>query len=489
MSLKERIAKDTFLYASANYFAIGVGATLGIVTKALLGTAGAGYWAVIRVFNSYGEYSDLGTRNAMIREIPQALGAGNSAAVSKTQDSAFAFSSLASLISAGVILTVGLGMKDDTLSKGLVVCAALVVATQLYNFSLVLLRTLKKINVLGLVIMINAALVGTFSVFGAWRKGVIGMALGVTLATFFSAVNAYFLGGMRFKFVWDGREITRLLKIGFPMVVISYTLVTFLSLDTLMIGKMIGIQEAGLYTIGLMSVQQVGSLSRFSQIILLPYVQERYGRTGSLSGSGHLMMRMTRVLAYSMPFLIAAVVFFVPVLVRTFLPKFVGGLAAMKVLVIGYYFVMVNELSASAAFTADKQRQLIPFLGVVVALAGLFNWVFIRLGWGIEGVAAATTISYGLCFVISFSFAFSKLTDLRKVHAMIFEIFALFAYFGALVYGIDALLGARFTGLAGAFGCWALFCALFLPVFWRIEKDEKLGAVIAGLLRMRPALK
>lgn len=488
MSLKARIIKDTFLYTAANYFAMVVGAVVGIVTKALLGTAGAGYWAVIKVFNSYGEYSDLGTRNAMMREIPQAIGAGKSALVSKTRDSAFAFTSLAALASAAVILAVGLTLPDKTLRKGLIVCAALVVATQLYNFSLVLLRTLKKVSVLSLVVVMNVVVVGALSILGARWKGVIGLTLGVTLATFFSALNAYLLGGMRFKFAWDTNEIARLLKIGFPMVVISYALVTFLSLDTLMIGKMIGMHEVGLYTIGLMSVQQVGSLSRFSQIVLLPHVQERYGRTGSLGDSARLLMRMTRVLAYTMPFLIAGVIFLVPVLVEIFLPRFIGGLGAMKILVVGYYFVAVNELSASAAFTADKQKQLIPFLGLVIALAAALNWTFIRLGWGIEGVAAATALSYALCYVIVFTFAFSKLTDLKEVRAVRTEITAIFAYFALTVYGIDAALGGRLTSPLGALGQWAIFCLVFLPVFWRIEKEERITAVIVGLLRKRPAL-
>lgn len=487
MSLKERIIKDTFLYAAANYVAMVIGAVVGIVTKAILGTDGAGYWAVIKVFNSYGEYSDLGTRNAMVREIPQAIGAGKSASASKTQDSAFAFTSLAALSSAAVIFAVGLTLPDQTLRKGLIVCAALVVATQLYNFSLVLLRTLKKVGVLSLVIVMNVAAVGALSVLGAWWKGVIGLALGVTLATFFSALNAYLLGGIRFKFVWDAGEIARLLKIGFPMVVISYALITFLSLDTLMIGKMIGIHEVGLYTIGLMSVQQVGSLSRFSQIIFLPHVQERYGRTGSLGDSAQLLIRLTRVLAYTMPFLIAGVVFLVPVMVELFLPRFIGGLGAMKILVVGYYFVAVNELSASAAFTADKQRQLIPFLGLVIALAAGLNWAFIRLGWGIEGVAAATAVSYALCFAVLFTFAFSKLTDLKTVRAARTEIIAVFAYFALTVYGIDAALSDRLMGLTGALGQWAVFCLVFLPVFWRIEKEEKIMTVITSLLRKRPA--
>ena len=76
MSLKERVVKDTFQYTAANYIAMAIGIPLSIALKAMLGAAGSGYWAILKVVGSYGEYSDLGVRNAMIREIPQGCGVG-----------------------------------------------------------------------------------------------------------------------------------------------------------------------------------------------------------------------------------------------------------------------------------------------------------------------------------------------------------------------------------------------------------------------------
>ena len=94
--LKRRVVKDTVTYTLANYIAMAIGILVGVVTKAILGTMGAGYWALLKVFTSYGEYSDLGTRNAMNREIPRVMGAGKQEEALKTQDSAYAFMLLAS---------------------------------------------------------------------------------------------------------------------------------------------------------------------------------------------------------------------------------------------------------------------------------------------------------------------------------------------------------------------------------------------------------
>ena len=487
-SLKKQVVRDTLTYTFANYVAMAIGIFVSVATKAILGAVGAGYWAILKVFISYGEYSDLGTRNAMIREIPRVIGAGKAHEARKTENSAFAFTALTALFSAVVIAWVAWSVTDPLLKKGLWISSGLVVATQIYNFSLTLLRTLKRIGVLSVVIVLNMLLVGAFSIAGATWRGVLGMAAGVCLSTAISAGIAYFLGKMRFQLRWNSAEILRLIKIGSPMVVISYALVTFLSLDTLMIGKMIGIREAGLYTIGLMSVQQIGALGRFSQIILLPHIQERYGRTGSLPDTAALMIRTTRVLAHLVPFLIAFVLFFVPVVVHYFLPKFTSGLASMKVLVLGYYFVVVNELSANAAFTADKQKHLIPFLGVLIALAAVLNYVFIRLGFGIEGVAVATSISYFLFFVVVFSFAFSHLVQFSQVRTAVIEILGLFLYF------LVCVLIAEFLGnvipqiFLAACVKFLIFALLFFPAFYRIEKNERLFGVLKSLFRRSPAL-
>ena len=487
-SLKQRVVKDTMLYTIANYAAMVIGMLVAIATKAILGTVGAGYWAVIKVFSSYGEYSDLGTRNAMIREIPRFMGAGKESEAQKMENSAYAFTILASFVSSAVIAAIAFYTKDPVLQKGLWICAFLVIATQLYNFSLTLLRTFKKIGCLSFIIVLNMVTVGLFSVAGALWKGILGMAIGVCAATFVSALSAYFFGKMRFRVAWNSKEILRLIKIGFPMVIISYALVTFLSLDTLMIGKMIGIQAVGLYTIGLMSVQQIGSLGRFSQIILLPHIQERYGRTGSLENTAHLMIRATRVLAHVVPFLIAAVIFFVPVLVHYFIPKFTGGLPSMKILVMGYYFVAVNELSANAAFTADKQRHLIPFLAGVIGIAAILNFTFIRLGYGIEGVAVATSISYFLSFILIFSFAFSHMISWKKTGAVIGETVLLSIYFAVCVGLMDSWTSETLPLLIQPFLRFFGFSILFLPAFYRLEKEERLIPVLKNLLFKKAAV-
>lgn len=482
MSLKKRVVKDVLQYTTANYIAMAVGILMSIATKAILGATGAGYWTLLKVFGSYGEYSDLGTRDAMSLELPKAAGAGLTQRAQDIRDSGFSFTVAASLVSMALLAVLALFfVKDPLLQKGLGVAALLVVATQLYNFALTLLRASKKISVLSTTIVVNILLVAALSIAGAFWKGVVGMALGVFAATVLSAFNAYRAGEIRPHWHWNGRMIWELVRTGFPMVVASYAIVTFLTIDSIMIGKMIGFKELGLYAIGLMSVQQISALGRFSQIILVPHIQEKYGRTGVLKDSGMLYVRSTKVLACLLPLIIAYVYFGVPVLVKYFLPKFQEGIPAMKILVLGYFFVAVNEMSPSILFTANKQKKLIPLYALVVPAAAALNYVFIKRGYGIEGVALATSMAYALCFLIVFSYAFRQLLSGPETARLVLSVGLIFVVFSGLALGIDRF-SAFNTAVDAVLKC-VFFTIVCFPLLYRIEKKEGLLKVFKNIFK------
>ncbi|MEI7752471.1 MAG: oligosaccharide flippase family protein, partial [Candidatus Omnitrophota bacterium] len=410
MHFRERIIKDTMMYSVANYIAMVVGIFLSIVTKNILGALGAGYFAMIKVFISYGDLSDLGSRDAMLREVAQAVGSGKNEEARKVRDVVFCFT----LISSAIVVLIFMGIslfyiKDPILRYGVMIAGPLVFVTQLYNFMITFMRILKRVFSLSLTIVVNILGVAFFSILGAYAGGVFGMVTGLIIAALFSAYFAYRASGTQLGIRWEPREILRLVRIGLPLVISGYAMSVFLSVDAIMIGKMIGYKQLGFYTIALMSVQQINSLGRFTQIILQPYVQEKYGKEKNLVSSKSLFVKSTSVLIYLLPVFIAMIYYGVPVVVNYFLPKFILGLSAMRILTAAYYFVAVNEMSASILFTINKQSRTIPIFIAMTAFAIGLNYLFIVMGQGIKGVAFATAISFFCYFVIFFCYAFKHL--------------------------------------------------------------------------------
>jgi O-antigen/teichoic acid export membrane protein len=366
------------------------------------------------------------------------------------------------------------------MKKGILLAGFLVLVTQIYNFSVTFMRVLKKVSHLSLTIVVNILGVALFSIAGAYFFGVLGLITGLMIATFLSAFFAYRLSGMRLRFYWNAGEVWRLIRIGFPLVLAGYALDTFLIVDTIMIGKMIGYNQLGFYTIALMSIQQINSLGRFSQIILLPHIQEKYGKTKDLTDAKSLFVKSTTTLVYFLPVIIALVFFGVPVVVHYFLPKFNPGLVAMRILVTAYYFVAVNEMSGSILFTINKQARQIPIFAAMIVMAIGLNYLFIKTKGGIEGVALATTIAYFFYFAFFFYYAFKHLMEKPELHRNILAIIGIFAYMSLLLHGTESLCHLA-NPLAGCVVKFLIFLLLFSPVLVFFEKKEGVLKTIVSI--------
>ena len=88
---KEKIISDTLLYSSANYVVIIVGFIVSVFSKKFLGVSGAGYWALLTVITTYGMYTSLGIKNALVREVPQCIGAKKIEEAKNLEDITFSF--------------------------------------------------------------------------------------------------------------------------------------------------------------------------------------------------------------------------------------------------------------------------------------------------------------------------------------------------------------------------------------------------------------
>lgn len=481
MSFREKIIKDTMMYSLANYIAMGIGIFVSIITKNILGTLGTGYFAMVKVFSSYGGFSDLGTRDAMLRETTQAAGAGNIAQVGKVRDTVFSFTLLASLGVIVIFTIIAFFFTHDPLMKrGVLLAGILVLVTQFYNFSLTFMRSLKEVSHVSLTILANIVGVALFSILGAFFYGVLGLIVGLIIATFISSFFAYKISGMRLSFHWDGPEVWRLVRIGFPLVLAGYAMDTFLIVDTIMIGKMIGYNQLGFYTIALMSIQQINSLGRFSQIVLLPHIQGKYGENQNLADTKTIFVKSTMTLVYFLPVVIALVFFGVPGVVHYLLPKFIPGLVAMRILVPAYYFVAVNEMSSTILFTINKQERQIPLCVAMIGFAILLNYLFIKAQGGIEGVALATMIAYFFYFLFFFHYAFNHLMAKSELHRSIATVVLIFLYSTGLLHGIEWACHLS-QPLIECVVKLLVFLFLFSPILIVFEKKEGIFKTIGSL--------
>jgi O-antigen/teichoic acid export membrane protein len=103
-----------------------------------------------------------------------------------------------------------------------------------------------------------------------------------------------------------------------------------------------------------------------------------------------------------------------PIIVEFYMPEFGPGITAMKIsLAVPVFFglatVFVNMLTI-----LDRQFQLMLIRVAVLAINIVLNIVFVKTGYGINGVALGTSVSFALYFLVVFFIGKSVLKQMSR---------------------------------------------------------------------------
>jgi O-antigen/teichoic acid export membrane protein len=211
--------------------------------------------------------------------------------------------------------------------------------------------------------------------------------------------------------------------------------------------------------------------------VIFPHIQEKYGATKDVTEIKSMIIKPTYLISRLGPVLLGLIIFLVQPIVLYVLPQFQEGLGIMKILVFGYFFMAVNEMSSTLLFTIDKQRMLVPLYGVTVAVGIGITYLFITLGWGITGVAVGTSISYFLFFLVVFTFAACHIMKWISILKFYFEIMAFFVYFLINVLWIDAVVNFSNLVLTSFL---KILCLLLIsiPVLISVQRRERIFSLV-----------
>ena len=112
---KHIIVRDTLIYSGASYIAIFVGFFVSVFSKRFFGVSGAGYWAILTVATTYGMYIGLGVQSALIREVPQRIGAKEIEKAKAIENVTYSFLLIAGLAGAIVMWLISFFLFADPL--------------------------------------------------------------------------------------------------------------------------------------------------------------------------------------------------------------------------------------------------------------------------------------------------------------------------------------------------------------------------------------
>ncbi len=468
---KLAIARDTVLFSLSSFFSQGVSFFLAIFIRNTLGPEAMGVWALLQVVLSYITYTNLGVMSAVCREIPVLRGQkADETQIRNLRDAGYSYLSIVAVATCIGLSTAAFllrGRISQVLVWGLVVAALMTMLERFVAYSVQVLYTEKKFALVSS-FRAYSAVVNAFLVLAlSWKWKLYGFYAATVLSFVFDWSYLKLRSGLTFHRTWRGAETWRLIRVGVPITALAFATTFFNSMDRVSIGKFLGLRELGVYTLALMAGRYVFLLPNMFQVVLLPTTLEKFGDADDAGRRKYSTLPGRLMVLYFSLFLgfiwIAS-----PFFCRLLLPKYVGGLPALRFLIYAYAFMALSQQMGHVLFGYRRHLWMIP---VALVFAGAF-WLACRSlspNGGITAIAAAMAAFQLVYYVIGSWFGLSKIYAPREIAAHIgFNVLPFAASFAA-VLALDRLYPGD-TLLAVAVKC-AVYAAAWIGLMAWLERE------------------
>ncbi|KON26822.1 hypothetical protein AC481_06395, partial [miscellaneous Crenarchaeota group archaeon SMTZ-80] len=309
---------------------------LNIVSASLLGPVNFGAFKIIGLVQHYASYNHLGLVQAVVRQVPLAMGRGNPEKAEEVKDICFSGSLVATLLTIVLFFVV------------------------------------------------------------IWKlKGLVFGTLITTLITFI--YYFYWLQPIRFKFKLPLKKLWELLKIGLILFINKTTDGLFWTADLTIIAIMLSRREVGLYGFALGSVSVVtGFISMLNMIIYRRILLERSRAedTKDFSSFKKYTEYYLPLLLTISALLLGSIFLGYRFLVNVVLSKYRESLPCIILLSFGYLSFVTRYFTFSFLNATNQLRYQILYTLCATALNYGLDYLLIKAGYGIIGVAIGCTISF-----------------------------------------------------------------------------------------------
>lgn len=188
------------------------------------------------------------------------------------------------------------------------------------------------------------------------------------------------------------------LKAALPLGLSAIFIAIYIRIDVVMVERMIGPTEAGLYGVAYRFLEALSQLPELLMIVLLPRLSILHGQ-----GDRQTSTRLTHLSVLSLLGISAAIAALLTVgaewILRLLMPEVIAAASLLQVLVWVFPFAAVNYVLSTSLVARDDQLALMWLLGVAAVVNVGINVLMIPR-YGAMGAAVATLITEGMLLLL-----------------------------------------------------------------------------------------
>jgi O-antigen/teichoic acid export membrane protein len=428
---RKLLKKSAFLYLSFHIFTFFRFLT-GFLVARFLGPTLYGLRTLFGLVLEYASFSHMGTLDAMRREVPYFRGKDDEREAELILNNVFGVNFLYSLVVFALMIGAAFYLHyidyEAIYIDFVLFFGVYGIAEKIKSFYTVKLAIDKKPHILSKIRLLEGVTHTAACVFLTFYFGLRGLLLGLLISCLIVVVTMYAMIREIPKIYLSSHVIWRLLKIGFPIMVISLMFILLRSIDRIIIAVFLSKQMLGYFAIGtIVSGLIYFSIAEVSRVIFGPLIMEKLGNTGDSKLIKNYLTEPTIVISYCTPLLVGTVYLGIDVLIRYFLPEYIPAIDVAQILILGAYFLSIIMVPSLVCVSLNKQVYVVFLIGIVVVFDAVLSYSLVAMGWGIQGVAMGTCVSYFLLSLLGLSYAMrqfdAKVEEYLKFFALIYAPF------------------------------------------------------------------
>lgn len=376
---------------------------------------------MVLVVLQYGDYSNLGVRAAIGREIPFQIGAGNELKARTVARDSFGFN-----MGSGLLVALGLFLfsfflpnPQGPLRWGLRIGALLLLLQQWSTFYTILNRSYRRFDVFGTAHILKGILTLGLQAGLAWLFGFQGLLAGAFLVQ--CLLILYLRSQLAFPLGWSWHwpAIRPLLRLGLPFLLIGLSDLAFVTADRILISSFLDLTAVGYYSIGIFAFGLLSFVPNVVSTTMYPRLCEDAGAENRGSDLTAHLRTPNHVISCLQGWICGNTLLAIPFFVPLLLPRFVPGIDSAMILCAGAFFAALTPMAGNLMTAVGKvwhyQATLLAtsFAGILLVFFFLFS------GRGIAGVALAVLIGHAFRFLLFTAYAYriiaKKLTGLLEI--------------------------------------------------------------------------
>lgn len=384
-----------------------------IITRNLLGPEQYGYWLTVSLIFTFAPLLQLGTLNAMNREVPYYIARKNMKKVQEIRESVFSFMYTIPLYSIVLFLGISIVLFFTDIKYeykiGLLFAIFIAGLTFLSGYVEMYYKSNQNFGRASWLISVKSISQSLLTIGFVYFWGYIGLYFGMLIALF---LEVFLVKGIlpKAKKTQPFSEYKELIKIGFPILFVGILWTVMIATDRLVISLFMTAEELGYYGVGLFV---------FSTMMLFPQVigQVYYPKIVELvsiekiAEIKRLFWSINKKLAVLMGFIVGVGYFLMPYFIRWFLPEYIQGTAAAQILLIGTYPLTLVGVAANYFNSTKNQKVYMMIQLFTIFLNILLSILLLYIRDSINSVAIATSISFIVYFILMNVFFLKKINQ------------------------------------------------------------------------------